>query len=374
MRIILAILLLVSPAFAEIFGLSSIGGSGSATMTTWTTTYVTRAHRYISNQHTAGSNDVFTQIWLYGDSATAGPSELAGALYGIDTPSGDSAIPDNRLALTDTLAAVANGYRWIRLDAVSDYALTENDTVTIAWEVSQDVNSYYDAGTRGTAMYETDSDPLPSDITPPATQNFVWSVFGCINQEGNGVIDQGHVPTSYTGGTNWTTPENIQGDEGIADLDDACATYDNTTQDVLAATTLDHSLPTSPTPTIDSITVVVQGNCESAAGTKERFEISLSKDGTTAIQWWAGDFTQVQLACGGLEDNLSFTFRGDTLGTWSGAGINDSLYVLLRDEDTNASKLNFDGLSTTVYFTPGSAAGAFPVRRRHEIIKLQGES
>lgn len=352
------ILLLASAAWAESFGFTSQGAATITVNQTWC-----YSNRDPQDVYGASGGEVLTELWAFLDPPDVNYTSKMGVY---EWTRSDSCVTDSVVTSGsyDNPSTVA---RWVRYD-IADKILIADDTIsavvgnfqTGTWTIYQTATT--DAGE------EHNQTDLPASLICNSRDDWRLSLFGCLNQEGNGVIEQGHVPTSYTGGTNWTTPGNILGNEGIADLDDACAIYSNTGQDILATTSLDHSLPTSPAPTIDSITVVIQGNALANAGNREHFDLSLSKDGTTAIQWWEQAFTAVQLGCGGNEDNLSFTMRGDTLGTWSGAGVNDSLYVLIRDNDTQASALHFDGLSTTIYFTPGGEAADEVSPRRRKLL------
>jgi hypothetical protein len=361
--LLMLIVLILLPSFvlAETFGLTSIG-SNSGTMATWGTIYVTRSHRYIAHQYIAGSNDVFTEIWVYGDSTTDGNSTLSGALYGIDTPSGDSAIPDNRLVLTDTLGSVPDGLRWLRLNAKTDYTIAPNDTVTIAWAISENVVSRYEDSTRSTAMYETNSDPLPSDITPPATQNQMWSVFGCINQEGAGG-SLGHAPTEYNlGGGSWLNPGNaVPSDEGLPDDNDQCATYDDKYQDPLVLHACDFTIPFEAI--LDSIEGCIQGlGTTSTPDSKRQIEVDLTVDSTNAFgisKVYQLPYSGVS-SCNGTDVDSVFRTGLPTVAQVNGRGFG----LWIRDNDSGANEIDIDAAWLTIYFHLPAEVGVNPRRKK----------
>ena len=352
---------LASPALAETFGFTTQGAATIAVNQNWC-----YSNRDPQDVYGVSGGEVLTELWAFIDPPGASYTSKMGVC---EWTRSDSCVTDSVVTSGsyDNPSAAA---RWVRYD-IADKVLTANDTISIVvgnfqagtWYIYETADT--DAGEEHTAS------DLPASLSCNSRDDWRLSLFGCLNQEGNGAIDQGHMPGRTYAAANWTTPDNITGDEGVADLDDACAVYDNTAQDILVALDFGHSLPTSPAPTIDSITIVVQGKCETTAGSRELFNLSLSKDSSTAIQWWTQGFTQTG-SCGGSEDDISFTMRGDTLGTWSAAGINDSLYVLIQDYDTQASWLTFDGLSSTVYFTPAVAGGVTPSPRRKVINKVFG--
>ncbi|PIP83460.1 MAG: hypothetical protein CO113_12440 [Elusimicrobia bacterium CG_4_9_14_3_um_filter_62_55] len=123
-------------------------------------------------------------------------------------------------------------------------------------------------------------------------------------------------------GTNWTTPTNIQTDNGIY------AIFAGTTQDWLTVKTFGFAIPTSSL--IDGIEISVNGNGEGNSTGQRTFDMSLTKDGSTPTGL---------LVSAALDKTTDADVALSTAGagwdtTWTAAEINSANFgVMIRDND-----------------------------------------
>ncbi|MBI2387707.1 MAG: hypothetical protein HYV14_17100 [Elusimicrobia bacterium] len=145
--------------------------------------------------------------------------------------------------------------------------------------------------------------------------------------------------TSITG-TNWTTPTNIQTDNG------AYASYNNTAQDWLVVKTFGFSIPTASV--IDGIQVVVQGYSPNTQTARRAFDAALTKDGSTA----AGSAVLALQMPNPSDADVAVSSAGAFWNTtWTAADLNSGNFgVMFRDNNTTAHVLYFDSMTVTAHY------------------------
>lgn len=141
-------------------------------------------------------------------------------------------------------------------------------------------------------------------------------------------------------GTNWTTPTNIQTDNG------AYATYANTAQNFLVVKTFGFAIPTASV--IDGIEVVVQGHATNSQNARREFDVALTKDGaaiagTAVIALRLNQTTDTDIAV----SNASALWGT----TWTAAEINNANFgAMIRDSNTGNHEIRFDTMTVTVHY------------------------
>ena len=141
-------------------------------------------------------------------------------------------------------------------------------------------------------------------------------------------------------GTNWTTPTNIQLDNG------AYASYNNTLQDWIIVKTFGFSIPTASV--IDGIQVVVQGYSPNTQTARRAFNAALTKDGSTV----AGSAVTALQMPNPTDADVAVSSAGAFWNTtWTAADLNSGNFgVMFQDGNTTAHVLYFDSMTVTAHY------------------------
>ncbi|MCM2304616.1 MAG: hypothetical protein NDJ72_07930, partial [Elusimicrobia bacterium] len=145
--------------------------------------------------------------------------------------------------------------------------------------------------------------------------------------------------TSITG-TNWTTPTNIQTDNG------AYASYNATTQDWIVVKTFGFSIPTASV--IDGVEVVVQGYSPNTQTTRRVFDAALTKNGSAV----AGAAVTALVMPNPSDADVAVSSAGAFWNTtWTAADLNSANFgVMFRDNNATAHVLYFDSMTVTAHY------------------------
>jgi len=142
-------------------------------------------------------------------------------------------------------------------------------------------------------------------------------------------------------GTGWTTPTNIQNDNG------SYATYNSTAKAWLFVKTFGFAIPTAAV--VDGVEVVTQGQGSQAAAAKRQFDVALTKDGTNTVGTIVLALTLPQTT----DANIAVSTPGASWGgtAFTPAEINSANFgVMFRDNNTTANDLNFDTMTVRVQY------------------------
>jgi len=173
-------------------------------------------------------------------------------------------------------------------------------------------------------------------------------------------------PTQTAGGTNWTTPDSIFSENNY------CASYNATSQDILAPHGFGFSVPVDATIVGIEITLVDGGNPLLAS---REFDIAITRVASSQTLWGSWKLAQDPGASLSCAVTVATTYGGSSdkwgIGTVTVSDVNDPDFgFLLRDNDTKEGEIYFDGALIKIHYTPAGEAAeniSYVRRRKHSV-------